>query len=148
MRKEEASTGSRGAWFRGILFCTVASPLLAAVLFTVRYAFRAPIHELLPVAVFVAGMFASVPALLSGILCTALAVYWRNSGIPRRSIQRRLVVLGASLGVASATAAGSLLYQELAVGERTLHDAIPIGAAVGFLVAQQLPRILWGPSAA
>jgi hypothetical protein len=145
---QETSTGSRRQWFRGLLFCALASPLLGALFFTVAFSFRDgvlhPIPLLLPYAVILALMFATWPALLSGVFCTSLALHWRRRGAPRSSIQLRLALLGIPLGIASAAATFSLWQQELVVDLRFL----PLGAVVGSLVGLLLPRAVWGPLAA
>lgn len=151
MQHYEVATRSRGAWFRGVLYCTISSPVLAAVLFVLANCLRVPMSELprlAAVALVSAGMFASVPALLSGTLCTALSMHWREHEISPRSIQLRLSFLGASLGVVSATVALFLFAQEFALDLLARVDTLPLGAVVGFLVARQLPRVLWGPRAA
>jgi hypothetical protein len=140
--------GSRRQWFRGLLFCALASPLLGALFFTIAFSLRDgalhPIPLLLPYAILLALMFATWPGLLSGVLCTSLALRWHRRGAPRRSIQVRLALLGVPLGIASAAATFSLWQQELAVDLRLL----PLGAVVGVLVGLLLPRALWGSLAA
>src|SRR5262245_23992677 len=96
----------------------------------------------LVIGVSVSYIVSTGPALAAGIICTSLALRWRNEGLSRRPIALRLAFLGMALGAAAAVAAGSLGEGELLVSSLYLGP----GALTGLLMGLAVPRALWGAS--
>ena len=141
--------GTRRVWFRGLLYSAFGAPLVGALwtgatLIAVRWLRGGTLPPSIPmvlvIAVSVSYVVSTGPALVGGVVCTSLALRWRNQGLSRRSIVLRLAFVGSALGAAAALVAGSLSEGELVVSSLYLGP----GVATGLLMGLAFPRALWG----